>query len=47
MGQPEKAMELFLANAGKLNISNATGKKQYNELAEILNRAGYGIPLEK
>lgn len=47
MGQPEKAMELFLANVGKLNIGNSTGKKQYNELAGILNRAGYGIPLEK
>lgn len=47
MGQPEKAMELFLANVGKLNIGNSTGKKQYNELAKILNGAGYGIPLEK
>ena len=47
MGQPEKAMELFLANVGKLNIGNSTGKKQYNELAGILNREGYGIPLEK
>ena len=46
LGQPDKAMELFLANAGKLNIGNSKGKKQYNELVGILNKAGFGIPLE-
>ena len=43
-GQPEKAYELFRSMAGQLDLSNATGKKQYNELAALLNRAGYGIP---
>lgn len=45
-GQPEKAYDLFLSMAGQLNLSNSTGKKQYNELASILNKAGYGIPKE-
>ena len=45
-GQPEKAYDLFLSMAGQLNLSNSTGKKQYNELASILNKAGFGIPLE-
>ena len=45
-GQPEKAYDLFLSMAGQLNLSNSTGKKQYNELVSILNKAGYGIPKE-
>lgn len=45
-GQPEKAYDLFLSMAGQLNLSNSTGKKQYNELVGILNKAGYGIPKE-
>ena len=45
-GQPEKAYDLFLSMGGQLNLSNSTGKKQYNELASILNKAGFGIPLE-
>ena len=45
-GQPEKAYDLFLSMAGQLNLSNSTGKKQYNELISILNKAGYGIPKE-
>ena len=45
-GQPEKAYDLFLSMAGELNLSNSTGKKQYNELVSILNKAGYGIPKE-
>lgn len=46
-GQKQKAYELFVSMAGQLNLSNSTGKKQYNELASILNRAGFGIPLER
>jgi hypothetical protein len=45
-GQPGKAYDLFLSMAGQLNLSNSTGKKQYNELVSILNKAGYGIPKE-
>ena len=45
-GQPEKAYELFVSMAGQLNLSDAKGRKQYNELAAILNKAGYGIPME-
>lgn len=45
-GQPEKAYDLFLSMAGQLNLSNSTGKKQYNELVSVLNKAGYGIPKE-
>lgn len=45
-GQPEKAYDLFLSMAGQLNLSNSTGKKQYNELVSILNKAGYGIQKE-
>lgn len=45
-GQPKKAYDLFLSMAGQLNLSNSTGKKQYNELVSILNKAGYGIPKE-
>ena len=45
-GQPEKAYDLFLSMAGQLNLSNSNGKKQYNELVSILNKAGYGIPKE-
>lgn len=45
-GQPEKAYDLFLSMAGQLNLRNSTGKKQYNELVSILNKAGYGIPKE-
>lgn len=46
MGQKDKAYELFQGVAHQLNLGNATGKKQYNELASILNKAGFGIPLE-
>lgn len=46
-GNPEKAYELFTGIAHQLNLSSSTGKKQYNELAGILNKAGYGIPLEE
>lgn len=45
-GQPKKAYDLFLSMAGQLNLSNSIGKKQYNELVSILNKAGYGIPKE-
>lgn len=45
-GQPEKAYDLFLSMVGQLNLNNSTGKKQYNELVSILNKAGYGIPKE-
>ena len=45
-GQPEKAYDLFLSMAGQLNLSHSTGKKQYNELVRMLNKAGYGIPKE-
>lgn len=47
MGDIDKAYELFVGIAHQLNLSNSVGKKQYNELAEILNSVGYGIPLEK
>ena len=46
MGQKDKAYELFQGVVHQLNLGNATGKKQYNELASILNKAGFGIPLE-
>ena len=46
MGQKDKAYELFKGVVHQLNLGNATGKKQYNELASILNKAGFGIPLE-
>ena len=46
MGQKDKAYELFQGIVHQLNLGNATGKKQYNELASILNKAGFGIPLE-
>ena len=46
MGQKDKAYELFQGVAHQLNLGNETGKKQYNELASILNKAGFGIPLE-
>ena len=46
MGQKDKAYELFQGVVNQLNLGNATGKKQYNELASILNKAGFGIPLE-
>lgn len=45
-GQVSKAYDLFVSIAGQLDLSNSTGKKQYNELVDILNRAGYGIPKE-
>ena len=46
MGQKDKAYELLQGVVHQLNLGNATGKKQYNELASILNKAGFGIPLE-
>ena len=46
MGQKDKAYELFQGVVHQLNLGNETGKKQYNELASILNKAGFGIPLE-
>ena len=46
MGQKDKAYELFQGVVHQLNLGNATGKKQYNELASILNKAGFGSPLE-
>lgn len=46
MGQKSKAYELFQGIVHQLNLGNATGRKQYNELAGILNKAGFGIPLE-
>ena len=46
-GQKQKAYELFAGVAGQLSLSSAAGKKQYNELVTILNRAGFGIPLER
>lgn len=45
-GQKQKAYDLFVSMAGQLDLSSAAGKKQYNELVSILNRAGFGIPLE-
>ena len=46
-GQKQKAYELFAGVAGQLSLSSAAGKKQYNELVTSLNRAGFGIPLER
>lgn len=46
LGQPDKAYELFRGVLNQLNVGSAKGKKQYNELASILNKAGFGIPLE-
>ena len=46
MGQKDKAYELFQGVVHQLKLANAPGKKQYNELASILNKAGFGIPLE-
>ncbi len=45
-GQKQKAYDLFVSMAGQLDLSSAAGRKQYNELVSILNRAGFGIPLE-
>lgn len=46
LGRKDKAYELFQGIVHQLNIGNSKGKKQYNELASILNDAGFGIPLE-
>lgn len=46
MGRKDKAYELFQGIVHQLNLGNSKGKKQYNELAGILNDAGFGIPLE-
>lgn len=46
LGQPDKAYELFRGVLNQLNVGSAKGKKQYNELVSILNKAGFGIPLE-
>lgn len=46
-GQKQKAYDLFVSMAGQLDLSTSMGKKQYNELVAILNRAGFGIPLER
>lgn len=46
MGRKDKAYELFQGIVHQLNLGNSKGKKQYNELAGILNNAGFGIPLE-
>lgn len=46
LGRKDKAYELFQGIVHQLNLGNSKGKKQYNELASILNDAGFGIPLE-
>lgn len=46
LGRKDKAYELFQGIVHQLNLGNSKGKKQYNELAGILNDAGFGIPLE-
>lgn len=46
LGRKDKAYELFQGIVHQLNLGNSKGKKQYNELAGILNNAGFGIPLE-
>lgn len=46
LGRKDKAYELFQGIVHQLNLDNSKGKKQYNELAGILNDAGFGIPLE-
>lgn len=44
-GQKDKAFDLFYTMSAQIDTSTATGKKQYNELASILNKHGFGIPL--
>ena len=46
LGRKDKAYELFQGIVHQINLGNSKGKKQYNELASILNDAGFGIPLE-
>ena len=46
LGRKDKAYELFQGIVHQLNLGNSKGKKQYNEVAGILNDAGFGIPLE-
>ena len=46
LGRKDKAYQLFQGIVHQLNLGNSKGKKQYNELAGILNDAGFGIPLE-
>ena len=43
-GQKDKAFDLFYTMSAQIDTSTATGKKQYNELVGILNKAGFGIP---
>lgn len=43
-GQKDKAFDLFYTMSTQIDTSTATGKKQYNELVGILNKAGFGIP---